>query len=241
MTWSDDAWRHVRPWYDAILRHPFVASLRTGELDRDIFLRYLLDDARYLDGYARALSLVAPRLPETHDVATLARSAAAAVDAERLLHATVLAEHGIDVAGRPSSSRPLDEPDEATPTCRLYVSSLIADAATEPVEVAIGALLPCFRVYAEVGASIAAGTDEFHPYAAWIAMYADPAFAAAVREVEALADRLVKQAGDGIPERMHAAYTRSTRLEWMFWDAAWRGEAWPVSEDTVRSEANRRG
>lgn len=29
-------------------------------------------------------------------------------------------------------------------------------------------------------------------------------------------------------ERMHAAYTQAARLEWMFWDVAYRLEAWPV-------------
>lgn len=217
MSWSEAAWRHVAPTYEAIVGHPFVTGLRSGTLDRDVFLRYLLDDARYLDGYARVLAMIAPRLPETRDVAVLARSAAGAVEAERTLHARLLGEHGIDA----------DEPGEPTPTCRLYVASLLADAATEPVEVAVGSVLPCFRVYAEVGAAIAAGTGSDHPYAPWIEMYADPEFAAVVREVEALADRLADRAADGTPDRMLAAYDRSTRLEWMFWDAAWRGERWP--------------
>ena len=28
--------------------------------------------------------------------------------------------------------------------------------------------------------------------------------------------------------KMHAAFTRATQLEWMFWDSAYRLEAWPV-------------
>lgn len=223
--WSDGAWRAVRPIYDAILEHPFVAQLRSGELDQQVFLRYLLDDARYLAGYARALALVATRLPDTRDVAVMSRSAAGAVDAERILHATLLGEHGIDV----------DEPGEPTPTCRLYVSSLIADATIEPVEVSVAAVLPCFRVYAEVGAAIGAGTDADHPYAAWIATYADPDFAAVVRDVEALADRLAAQAGAGVVEQMLTAYVRSTRLEWMFWDASWRAERWPQVSRSVEA------
>jgi thiaminase (transcriptional activator TenA) len=218
--WSEQAWQRVRPIYGAILQHPFVAALRSGELDQKVFLRYLLDDARYLSGYARALAMIAARLPRTGDVAVLARSAAGAVEAERMLHSSLLGEHGIDA----------DEPGEPSPTCRHYVSSLIADAATEPVEVAVAGVLPCFRVYAEVGSVIAEGTGDDHPYAAWIATYADPDFAALVREVEALTDRLALTAADGLPERMLDAYVRSTRLEWMFWDAAWRGEEWPPSD-----------
>lgn len=221
MSWSESAWRRVTPTYAAILEHPFVVALRSGDLDREVFLRYMLDDARYLDGFARALAMVAGRLPRPKDVAVLARSAASTVEAERELHATLLREEGID----------LDGPGEPTPTCRLYLSTLIAAAATEPVEVAVGALLPCFRVYAEVGAAIASGTGDDHPYADWIATYSDPEFAASVRDVEGLADRL---AGEGAADRMLGAYERSTRLEWMFWDASWRGESWPVF--TVGSE-----
>lgn len=217
MTWSDDAWRSVQPTYEQILEHLFVQQLRAGTLAQDVFLRYLLDDARYLSGYARALAMIAPRLPDTADVAVLARSAAGAVEAERTLHATLLGDHGIDI----------DAPGEPSPTCRLYTSYLIAAAATEPVEVAVAAVLPCFRVYAEVGAAIAAGTAPDHPYAAWIATYSDPEFATVTADVEALADRLAKRVGAGTPERMDAAYARSTTLEWMFWDAAWRGERWP--------------
>lgn len=217
MTWSDDAWRSVQPTYEQILKHPFVQQLQAGTLDREVFLRYLLEDARYLSGYARALAMIATRLPKTADVAVLARSAAGAVEAERALHATLLGEHGVDVDG----------PGEPSPTCQLYTSILVASAAAEPVEVALAAVLPCFRVYAEVGAAIAAATAPDHPYAAWIATYSDPQFAAITGEVEALADRLAPRAGVGIADRMNAAYTQSTRLEWMFWDAAWQGERWP--------------
>lgn len=217
MTWSQDAWQSVQPTYAQIIGHPFVQQLKDGTLPQDVFLRYLLDDARYLSGYARALAMIAPRLPDTADVAVLARSAAGAVEAERALHASLLGEHGIDI----------DAPGDPSPTCLLYTSSLIAAAATEPVEVALAAVLPCFRVYAEVGAAIAAGTTAEHPYAAWIATYSDPEFATVTAEVEALADRLVKRAGAGVPERMDGAYATSTTLEWMFWDAAWRGERWP--------------
>jgi thiaminase/transcriptional activator TenA len=217
VTWSDDAWQSVQPTYAQILEHPFVQQLQAGTLAQDIFLRYLLDDARYLSGYARALAMISGRLPDTADVALLARSAAGAVEAERVMHAALLGEHGIDIDG----------PGEPSPTCRLYTSSLISAVATEPVEVALAAVLPCFRVYAEVGAAIAAAAAPDHPYSTWIAMYSDPEFSAITGDVEALADRLAKRAGAGVPERMDAAYAQSTRLEWMFWDSAWRGERWP--------------
>jgi thiaminase/transcriptional activator TenA len=44
-----------------------------------------------------------------------------------------------------------------------------------------------------------------------------------VRRVEAYADDL-----GGDRAAMLTAYVRATRFEWMFWEAAWRAEAWPV-------------
>ena len=52
-------------------------------------------------------------------------------------------------------------------------------------------------------------------------------FDEAVRTAEAYADRLAADATVGRVDEMHAAYREATRFEWMFWDAAWRHEAWP--------------
>ena len=42
------------------------------------------------------------------------------------------------------------------------------------------------------------------------------------------ADRLAAQADPGTVERMHQAFATASRYEWMFWDAAWRQETWPI-------------
>ena len=213
-TASDRAWRAAAPWFDAILAHPFVSSLRVGTLPEAAFARYLVDDAHYLTRYARVLAQLAGRSEAVSDVELFATSAAGAVAAERMLHTQWLTVRGLDPDG-PGVPAP-------TPTCRAYTGFLSETAATAPYDVAVAAVLPCFRVYAEVGRRLAAETGEGHPYAAWIATYADPEFDAAVRRAEECLDRAARD-DDAVLE----AYVTSTRFEWMFWDAAWRGEAWP--------------
>lgn len=221
MTFSEDAWKHVGDWYEAILAHPFVAGLADGTLPEDVFARYLVDDAHYLTRYARALAMLAARADDPGLSAELARAAAEAVEAERLMHEDFLVPRGLDPDG-PDAAAP-------TPTCTAYASSLLADAAYAPVERGVAGILPCFRVYLEVGRAIAAqASDPDHPYAAWIATYSDPAFEAAVTRMERWTDRLADAAPGDRREAMLAAYERATRFEWMFWDAAWRGETWPV-------------
>lgn len=220
MSFSEQAWSGVGSWYAAILAHPFIEALGAGTLPTEVFARYLLDDAHYLSGYSRALAAIASRAPDDPGGALFARSAAGAIEAEAELHRGFLAPLGID----PGS----DDATEPSPTCRAYVGTLQADAAFGPVEVAVAGVLPCFRVYAEVGRAIAATRPrDDHPYAAWIATYADPAFDKAVAEVEAYTDELAGTAGQLRRDAMFAAYERATRFEWMFWDSAWRGERWP--------------
>ncbi|KHL19024.1 thiaminase/transcriptional activator TenA [Mumia flava] len=220
MSFSADAWDEVADWYDAILAHPFVSGLADGTLPTEVYTRYLLDDAHYLASYAGTLAMLSARAGEPALAADLARAAAEAVDAERLLHQQFLAPLGIDP----------DSPDaaEPTPTCRAYVGTLQTDAAYAPVEVGLAGVLPCFRVYLEVGRAIAArAADPDHPYRAWIDTYSDPAFDAAVTRVEDWTDKLAAAAAPGRRAEMLAAYVRATRFEWMFWDASWRGETWP--------------
>ncbi len=221
MTFSATAWSSVGDWFAAILAHPFLAALSEGSLDEGTFSRYLVDDMHYLDGYARALATIAARAPDHDGIELFAGSAAAAIAAERQTHAAFLTPRGIG----PDSAEP-------TPTCRAYVGSLQVTAAYAPVEIAVAAVLPCFRVYAEVGSALLADRPaDDHPYTAWIHTYGSPEFDEAVRAAEAYADRLAAAATAERVVAMTDAYREATRFEWMFWDAAWRHEVWPTPHD----------
>ncbi|MHB1614437.1 MAG: hypothetical protein ACYCXA_15235 [Actinomycetes bacterium] len=50
----------------------------------------------------------------------------------------------------------------------------------------------------------------------------------AATAVLATVDRIGLIAGPGDRARMIEHVRATTRCEWMFWDAAWRQEAWPV-------------
>ena len=221
MTFSESAWMRVRPWFDAIQVHPFVAALSAGTLASDVFARYLLDDAHYLVGFARALAVLATRAPSPEMMELLARLAAETIASERALHRAFLVPRGLD-PDAPGAAEP-------SPTCRAYVGAVLADASFAPLEIGVAGVLPCFRVYAEVG-RILLGTRPAadHPYRQWIDTYADPAFHDAVHQMEAAADVLARDASAGRVEAMLDAYERATRFEWMFWDAAWHGERWPT-------------
>ena len=85
-----------------------------------------------------------------------------------------------------------------------------------------------FWIYAEVGRDIHARAVAVHPYRAWIDTYAGEEFHTAVRDVIAATDEAADGASPHLRERMYAAFRRATQLEWIFWDSAYRLEAWPV-------------
>lgn len=198
---------------------PFNRMLADGSLPQDVFRHYMIQDAHYLEGFARALALTSAQAPDADSVRQLAQSAAGAIAVEREMHDHYLGLFGVSDAEFASTPR--------SPVCDHYVSFLIATAASAGVGPSMAALLPCFWVYRDVGRSIQAHVGADNPYQAWIETYTSEAFDNAVAAACALADRLAAQASPADQARMQALYQRSVLMEWMFWDSATRLGDWP--------------
>jgi thiaminase/transcriptional activator TenA len=217
---SREAWDRNASAYETIRTMPFNAELTAGTLSEARFKHYITQDAHYLIGFGRALTLAAAKAPDADRVVQFAKSAEGAIVVERALHGSFFRQYGI--------TPQLFETTPLSPACHHYVSYLIATAYAEPYEVLLGALLPCFWIYAEVGRDIHSRAAPDNPYRAWIDTYAGEDFHEAVRKVIAATDEAAGDASSSLRARMHAAFTRATQLEWMFWDSAFRLEAWPV-------------
>ena len=212
-------WDAAQPIYDAILAHPFVAGLTDGSLPRDAFAFYVVQDAHYLRGYARALSLVSAHASDASDVAMFATHAAEAIAVERALHTELLAGLGIDPAAVDHGA--------SAPATAAYVDHLLATCATGSYADGIAAVLPCYWIYAEVGRHLLAAGSPDAQYARWIETYGGEEFAAVVRAVLDTAERIGTALGDDDRARARALYAHGARYEWMFWDAAYRRQDWP--------------
>lgn len=220
---SHRAWQHTVKLQQAMAVHPFNDELATGTLSRDRFQFYLVQDARYLVGFSRALAAAAAKAPEVDDIAFLAGAARDAIVIEREMHESYFKRFGLsetDLAGI-----------ETSPTCVAYSSFLLATAHIGSYEELLAALLPCFWVYQSVGAEILARQtpETDNPYRPWIDTYAGEEFEATVRLAIDAVDRAADAAGQATREKMLAAFTRACEYEWMFWDSAYRQEAWPTA------------
>ena len=209
------------PLLRQILDLPFNRGLADGSLPQATFVHYLIQDALYLSEYSRVLAALAGKAPERDALLAFAGSAQGAIAVEQALHERYFAEFGV-TPERLAACR-------ASPSCRAYTDFLHAAVHRDGFAVGTAAVLPCFRIYWDVGQAIAARACAGNPYAAWIATYADEAFGLAVRRAEAVADRAHARAGEAERELMRDAYERSAVYEWLFWDAAWRLESWPIA------------
>ena len=219
-TWKDWLWDSARDVYDAILEHPFLDGLTSGTLPAERFTYYVAQDAAYLRDYARALAVLAAKAPSHADTAMLASHAAGTADVELTLHASLLPALDIgagDVAGITVS-----------PTTRGYMSYLLAVAHGGTFAEGLAAVLPCYWVYQRVGAELIAKGSTDKRYQLWIDTYGGEDYAVTVEEILELSDRVGADLPGGEAWRTRDHFRTTTRYEWMFWDAAWRQESWPV-------------
>lgn len=218
MRFTDELWRDTLPIFAAILRHPFIAELTDGSLSRDRFVFYMKQDAQYLRDFSRALAITGARLPDPAASQSFLGFAQGAMTVEGLLHENYFKQFGVTLdIGK-------------APACFAYTQYLLAAASTAPHTEAGAALLPCFWIYREVGKEIVRRTSgrlEGNPYARWIETYSGVEFDQSVTRAIEVVEALAAEAPEPARRAMRAAYEQSARLEWMFWDSAYRMERWP--------------
>jgi thiaminase (transcriptional activator TenA) len=225
-SFSQVLWAEIDHVYAAILEHPFIAGLTDGTLERDAFRFYVVQDAHYLRDYARALSLASARAPSEPDIAMFAQHASGAIEVERSLHESFFRDFGLS-----------DEQVAATPmapTNLAYTSYLLASAYGASFPEALGALLPCYWIYWEVGKELLSRGSPDPLYSRWIETYGGEEFAAVVRAVLALTDRLGPELSEAERQRVAERFVTTSRYEWMFWDMGYRHEQWPSALRAAR-------
>ena len=220
MSLCAEIWDEVAPLRQAILAHPFLTELAAGTLPSASFQHYIVQDSLYLAEYARVLAIAAARAPSAAGRLEFSDGAKVAVQVEEGLHQAFFAQFGV--------SGDMVAAVEPSPACLGYTGYLASLAATRTYEELIAGILPCFWVYWEVGCAIRPQAVSPNPYAPWIDTYAAPEFGEATDRVRALVDAAAEAASPAVRDAMAEAFRVATRYEWMFWDSAYRREAWPI-------------
>ncbi|MCT4613891.1 MAG: TenA family protein [Marinifilaceae bacterium] len=213
--WSQEAWETVQVEYDKILALPFIQQLADGSLDKTIFDYYIEQDTVYLEEYGKILANISSRLPQLAQRSIFMQCAQDSMQVEGDLHQVFFNKDSKEI--------------KASPSCLLYSSYLEKLLVFEPIEVAAAAVLPCFVIYKKVGDHIYAHHQKKNnPYQDWIDTYGGDDFAEPVRMAEEICSELAANTTQEIRNKMLEAYQISTKMEWIFWNAAYNKEQWPL-------------
>lgn len=214
--------QRAQPIRQAILNHPFVQGIARGDLDPERFKYYITQDYAYLIDYARVLALAAARAPQLDAMAWFAGLLDETLNTEMELHRNYCAQFGI--------TRQELETAQPAPTTVAYTAYLLRTASQGSFGELTAALLPCQWGYWEIGQHLAQQAPPTHApqYAQWIAMYSSNEFRDLALHLREITNHIGNQASPDEQATMELAYQTSLRLEYQFWDMAWKLEQWPI-------------
>ena len=206
----------AEPIWRRIFAHPFLREIKDGTLPLATFQYYLGQDYLYLEGFARSVALILAKAPNSEILEELAKRVLTPV--ERPLHHRLLAAAGLTI----------DDAQQAvaSPTNAGYVNHMLATAGREGLGPAAAALLPCPWTYHLLREEL--GPSEHPLYGQWTQFYVAGLLEDSVAAWRGFVDRQARQAGPEERAAMRQAFLTSSRYEYMFWDAAYRREQWPV-------------
>jgi len=219
-SFTGELWQGSAGIYEAILAHPFLDGLADGSLPNKAFAYYVIQDSLYLRQYGHTLAAIASRAPDAHATEMFARHFIGVVAVEQQLHDSLLSDLGIDPA--------IVEGAEMAPTTLAFTSYLLATTRGGSYAEGVGAVLPCYWIYWEVGKELLRRGSPDPRFQRWIDTYSGEDYGEYVREVLDLTNRLAVDLSADERARLHRNFRTASRYEWMFWDMGYRMERWPL-------------
>ncbi|WP_314305875.1 thiaminase II [Brevibacillus parabrevis] len=222
-TFTDRLLRSVAPIWEQVHQHPFVTGLGDGTLPVDAFKFYMKQDYIYLIDYAKMFALASVK---AYDLETSARFAAlqeSTLNTEMELHRQYAARFGI--------SREELEATEPSFVMLGYTSYMLRVAHQGSLAELVSALLPCTWSYWEIGKRLAQveGALDHELYGEWVRMYSSDEFGQLAIWLIDIMNELAEGKNEQELARLEEYFVNTSKMEYMFWDMAYREEMWPCA------------
>lgn len=215
-SFSEHLREEATPIWRRIFDHPFLREIKDGTLPLETFQYYLAQDYLYLEGFARTVAMALAKAPDSALLEELSHRVLTPV--ERPLHHKLVAEAGITMKQIQQAG--------PSPTNAGYVNYILATASRFGLGPTAAALLPCPWTYHMLREEV--GQSEHPLYGQWTSFYVDGFLEDSVDAWRGFVDRMAEDSGAAELGAMRQAFMTSSRYEYMFWDAAYRREQWPL-------------
>jgi thiaminase/transcriptional activator TenA len=216
MKFSTHLWESTKEIYDKIISLPFNQELMKGTLSMDRFIFYIRQDSLYLIDYCRVLSVIASKLDNPDRMLQFLKFAEDSILVEKAMHEKFLSENKEE------------KEIQKSPACFSYTNFLLATSAFRSTEEAVASVLPCFWIYREVGDHIYKNAVPDNPYREWIDTYSAEEFRKATDTAIEITDEIAGMANELTRSKMTEVFKTSVRLEYIFWESAYKKENWIV-------------
>jgi len=209
--------RKASPIWEKIFVHPFVRELYSGTLPLEKFKYYVIQDYNYLVVMMKCLALAASKAD--FELGRLALELAYEdATIEMRNYEELIKEIGLS----------MDEVirAEPSPTAYAYSNFLLTTCSLGTPLDCLVAILPCFWSYLEIGRRnehlLRSNSNPL--YRRWCSAYVSKEYEELVNELIRAVDLQDFTNLRGLEE----LFITGSRYEYMFWDAAYRMERWPV-------------
>lgn len=199
--------------------HPFVLGIQNGDLAREKFRFYTIQDYLYLLDYAKVFAIGLSKADDPAVMHTFAQYIVQIMDCEMNVHEGYMAELSIT----PEELRTA-KPALANLSYTAYMRACAE--AGGPAE-AITAVLACAVSYEHIAREILRRKPDAdkHPfYGAWVESYASDAYAQENVVLCELVNKLTADYTEPQLEKLCEIFRNCARYEAGFWDMAWKLE-----------------
>lgn len=217
---TEQLWHSIESIYRSILEHPFLTGLVKGDLEEASFKHYVIQDTVYLRSFSRALATLGARAESDDELMLFCSHASNAILVERALHKSFLDSWQVDFASAAQA--------QPVPNTLLYTSYLMRVVLERPYYEGLGAILPCYWIYHEVGKELQKSGSPHPLYQQWIATYGGEEFGEIVQAVLEIVDRQLSRLNLEQKAAVESHFIQASRLEFLFWDMGYHRQGWPV-------------
>ncbi|WDL95826.1 thiaminase II [Alicyclobacillus sp. ALC3] len=208
--------------FESIYAHPFVQGIANGSLPSSALIHYVRQDTEYLSTYCKVCGMAIAKSLTHRQMLVFHKRIALVLGGEQIPH-----ENFCRVAGVPYTDVIARRTDLA-PTAHHYARHVLSVAQQGTLGEIVAVLLPCHWVYLDLAKRM---LDKHkptpdHPFYDWITFYSRTEMQHGLAELTEMLDELAESAGELDYYMMTSAFLDSFRLEYQFFDMAYRLERW---------------
>ena len=203
-------------WEDGY-NHPFVQELGRGELAKEKYRFYLLQDYHYLLSYAKVFALGAIKSDTEEMISRFTRAQYGTLHIEMKLHKEYMASFGITDEEVMSTKASLFN--------KTYTAYMLSEGQSGGLAEIIAAVFPCAWTYYDYGCRLKRDyadvlADNF--YRPWIETYSGAEFKESFEWFYEALDALCERKSDAERRKIADIFVSSVEFEYLFWEMSYK-------------------